>query len=68
MTTEELKHLCRMSAVWADFVLSDDFDPGDLGDEHPRNIKNCHQHLARAFIGLLALHPELKPRFRVRQQ
>lgn len=66
MVDEDLKHLCHLASVWAGNVLRDDYDPGDFSDEHPQNIKNCHQILAQAFVGLLKLHPELKPRFRMR--
>lgn len=66
MTDDELKHLCRLGAIWAGNVLSDDYDPTDFAGVDPQNIKNCHQLLAKAFVGLLDLHPEMKPRFRVR--
>lgn len=66
MTDEELRHLCSMASVWAGNVLREDFDPTDLGGESRRNITNCHQILAKAFVGLLNRSPEFKPRFRVR--
>lgn len=65
-----LAHLCQMASVavvvfqedgraeWIDYVASSD-------DDELSSHFTMVSVLAKAFLGLLALHPELKPRVRV---
>lgn len=65
MTTEKLEHMCKLSTVWASFILSDDFDVNDVvGDEHPQNVENCFKILAETFFEVQR-RLNLKPRYRV---
>ena len=59
-----LAHMCKLSTIWADYVLSDDFDPTDLSDETMRNYVTHYKILAETFIELQS-RAGMKPRFRM---
>lgn len=63
MRDDDLTHLCKLASI-AVAMLGDDFDPRDLSDTDWHNTRNCLQILAKAYVGLLALSPEMKPAFR----
>lgn len=64
MTDDGLEHSCRLSVIWAGYILSDEFDPTDVEPEDLESFKNSYRILARTMISLMK-RQGIKPRFRV---
>jgi hypothetical protein len=65
MTDEELRHLCKLATVYADFLLSPNVDEiRDADDREWGDTRNCLQIVARAFVELTR-RQGMQPTFRV---
>lgn len=62
--TSKLEHMCHLSTIWAQYILSEDFDVECLTDhESPQNVENCFKILAETFLQTQR-RLNLKPHYR----
>ena len=65
MNDEELRHLCKLGTVYADFLLSNSIDEiRDADDREWADTRGCLQIVAKAFIELTR-RQGMQPTFRV---
>lgn len=58
---DHLRHMCKLSTVWAGAILSEGFDPTELAGENLGNVVNCYRILAETFVELQG-RAGMKPR------
>lgn len=65
MTDDELRHLCKLGTVYADFLLGGSIDEiREADDREWADTRNCLQLVAKAFVELTR-RQGMQPTFRV---